>query len=210
MLNKYNETLANLDNLTPFKIQKAYMEIVGQINEHGGVLVPANYVHFTKTEIDELYFAFRKNEKNNESQEEMLDALCDIVVCALGAHIMYLPFKRMETYCTSIFTRLDYLSEITKIINFSIKDISFEDLTPEILGILMHDVESVAKYHKFNFDGALLEVFRNNFARLQFDENGNVLKQPEFLADGSKNPDAGKVIKKLNLNPDLRPFLQDN
>jgi len=37
-------------------------------------------------------------------------------------------------------------------------------------------------------------------------ENGNVLKQPEFLPDGSKNPDAGKVIKK-DLNPDLRPFL---
>jgi hypothetical protein len=64
-----------------------------------------------------------------------------------------------------------------------------------------------AKSYNFNFDGALLEVFRNNFARLQFDENGNVLKQPEFLPDGNKNPDAGKVIKKPNLNPDLRPFL---
>jgi hypothetical protein len=72
----------------------------------------------------------------------------------------------------------------------------------------MTSVYSLSLLHfNFNFKGALLEVFRNNFARLQFDVNGNVLKQPEFLPDGSKNPDAGKVIKKPNLNPDLRPFL---
>ena len=72
MLNKYNETLANLENLTPFERQQVYMLFVGQINEHGGVLVPANYIHFTKTEIAEFFAAYVKDNKL-----EMLDALFD-------------------------------------------------------------------------------------------------------------------------------------
>jgi hypothetical protein len=192
MLNKYHETLANLDNLTPFEIQKAYMQIVGQINERGGVLVPADYIHFTKTEIDELYSAYVKDNKT-----EMLDALCDIVVCALGV-IIIKKGKHKEPFTMYTINQNQILRNI---VNFPMQS----DHSLRNIQCLIDNIYSLA-YKYFNFDKALLEVFRNNFARLQFDENGNVLKQLEFLADGSKNPDAGKVIKK-DLNPDLRPFL---
>jgi hypothetical protein len=193
MLNKYNETLANLENFTPIERQKVYMQIVGQINEHGGVLVPADYIHFTKTEIAELFVAYV-----NDNKLEMLDALCDIVVCALGVIIMM-----GEKYEITSVRHWNEKQLLSKIINFPIDGnyclFKVQSLITDVYSI------SLANY-EFDFKPALLAVFRNNFARLQFDENGNVLKQPEFLPDGSKNPDAGKVIKK-DLNPDLRPFL---
>ena len=83
MLDKYNQTLANLEILNPFQRQKAYIQIAGQMNEYDGVLVPTDYVHFTKTEIAEFFTAYIKHDKL-----ETLDALCDIVVCALGVIIM--------------------------------------------------------------------------------------------------------------------------
>jgi hypothetical protein len=194
MLDKYNETLLNLDNLTPFQRQKAYMQIAGQINEHGGVLVPTDYVHFTKTEIAEFFTAYVKDDKT-----ETLDALCDIMVCALGVIVM----KGGEE--VKPFIRHSKQNELIRnIVHFPING----DHSLSRMHNLINNVYSLSTLnYNFNFDKALLEVFRNNFARLQFDENGNVLKQPEFLPDGSKNPDAGKVIKKPNLNPDLRPFL---
>jgi hypothetical protein len=194
MLNKYNQTLVNFKTLNPFQIQKAYIQIAGQMNEYGGVLMPTDYIHFTKTEIAEFFTAYIKHDKL-----ETLDALCDIMVCALGIFIMEGCKEQKPLIRHSKQNAL-----IRNIVNFPING----DYTLARTHNLMTSVYSLSLLHfNFNFNGALLEVFRNNFARLQFDENGNVLKQPEFLPDGSKNPDAGKVIKKPNLNPDLRPFL---
>jgi len=200
MLNKYNETLANLNNLTLFEIQKAYMQIVGQINEHGGVLVPADYFRFTKTEIAEFFTAYVKNDKL-----EMLDALCDIVVCALGWLITVgARYHKEDKSGMGFWSESSWVREI---ITFSIEQFCSSDKIHKLIYcVYLFGERNFGRYTE-DFDKALLEVFRNNFARLQFDENGNVLKQPEFLADGSKNPDAGKVVKKPNLNPDLKQFL---
>lgn len=205
-MQKYNEVKSNLKNLTPFEIQKAYMQIVGQINEHGGVLIPVDYVHFTNTEIAEFFTAFvnYNKSKSDDHKLEMLDALCDIVVCALGAYIIYSPFGKSFT----IEEKTSY--DVDDILLKAFLDFIMENNVLEACQYYYKNICEVSKtlarnYH-FKFNDALLEVFRINFERLQFDKNGNVLKQPEFLEDGSKNPNAGKVIKK-DLKPNLKPFL---
>ena len=207
-MQKYNEVKSNLKNLTPFEIQKAYMQIVGQINEHGGVLIPVDYIHFTNTEIVEFFTAFVNytKSKSDDHKLEMLDALCDIVVCALGSCIVYFPKIELEEEFIVEFEVYETLNAIKDVLcEFAINTIEGYENDYE-LSNLINKIYSLANYYHFNFNGALLEVFRINFERLQFDKNGNVLKQPEFLEDGSKNPNAGKVIKK-DLKPNLKPFL---
>lgn len=55
---------------------------------------------------------------------------------------------------------------------------------------------------------ALDEVFANNFARVQKDENGKAVLEPEFLENGTRNPKAFKVVKIKDFpKPNLEQFI---
>jgi hypothetical protein len=149
--------------------QRHYMELTGQIDKSGKMLVNVNYVELLKEEYNEFMKARDVNDRL-----EMVDALCDIIVCQAGVNI------QLNCNC----------------------NVYFEDET-EICGhISSHDDE-------FDFMAGLNEVFDNNLARLQYDENGNViLDMREFLEDGTKNPKFGKV-KKKDITPNLKQFFRN-
>ena len=154
-----------LGNLA-LKRQRYYMELTGQIDKNGKMLVNVNYVELLKEEYNEFMKARDVNDRI-----EMVDALCDIIVCQAGVNI--------QRNCT-------YFIDEEKILGY----------------ISSHDRE-------FDFVGGLNEVFDNNLARLQYDENGNViLDMREFLEDGTKNPKFGKV-KKKDITPNLQQFFRN-
>jgi hypothetical protein len=145
--------------------QRHYMELTGQIDKNGKMLVNVNYVELLKEEYNEFIKARDVNDRL-----EMVDALCDIIVCQAGVNI--------QLNCT-------YFKDEEKIFEY----ISYNDC-------------------EFDFVGGLNEVFDNNLARLQYDENGKViLDMREFLDDGTKNPKFGKV-KKKDITPNLQQFFK--
>ena len=146
--------------------QRKYMELTGQIDASGKMIIDVNYVEFVKEEFNE----FRQAREEGDYLG-MADALCDILVCQAGVNIQF--------NC----------------------NVYFKD-AEEIAGYI--DLQS----REFDFIGGLNEVFDNNLARLQFDENGKViLDMREFLEDGTRNPKFGKV-KKKDISPNLEQFFR--
>ena len=64
--------------------QKHYMELTGQIDQNGKMLVNVNYIELLKEEYGEYMKATKAMDKL-----EMADALCDILVCEAGVKIQY-------------------------------------------------------------------------------------------------------------------------
>ncbi len=146
--------------------QRKYMELTGQIDASGKMLINVNYIELLREEYNEFMQARDINDRL-----QMADALCDILVCQAGVNIQF--------NC----------------------NVYFKD-AEEIAGYI--DLQSM----EFDFIGGLNEVFDNNIARLQFDENGKViLDMQEFLEDGTKNPKFGKV-KKKDISPNLQQFFR--
>jgi len=146
--------------------QKHYMQLTGQIDQNGKMLVNVNYVELLKEEYNEYMKATKAMDKL-----EMADALCDILVCDAGVKIQY----DLNVY----FVRHTEIKEMVEFVNC-----------------------------EFDIEGGLNEVFDNNLARLQYDENGKViLDMREFLDDGTKNPKFGKV-KKKDITPNLQQFFR--
>ncbi len=155
-----------LGNLA-LKRQRHYMELTGQIDKNGKMLVNVNYVELLKEEYNEYMKATKAMDKL-----EMADALCDILVCDAGVKIQY--------DCNVYFVRHTEIEEMVEFVNC-----------------------------EFDVEGGLNEVFDNNLARLQYDENGKViLDMIEFLEDGTKNPKFGKV-KKKDITPNLKQFFRN-
>ena len=148
--------------------QRKYMELTGQIDANGKMLIDVNYIELLHEEYNEFVQARDINDRL-----EMADALCDILVCKAGVSIQF------NCNC----------------------------------GVSLKDADEIAVYKcmqsmDFDFIGGLNEVFDNNLARLQFDENGKViLDMQEFLEDGTKNPKFGKV-KKKDISPNLQQFFR--
>jgi len=152
-----------------FERQRYYMELTGQIDKSGKMLVNVNYDELLKEEFIEYIEAREVNDRL-----EMVDALCDIIVCQAGAEIQH------NRTCNFYF---EHKGDISRYI----------------------DLQS----NEFDFVGGLNEVFDNNLARLQYDENGKViLDMREFLEDGTKNPKFGKV-KKKDITPNLKQFFRN-
>ena len=146
--------------------QRHYMQLTGQIDANGNMLINVNYIELLREEYNEFMQAREVNDKL-----QMADALCDILVCQAGVNIQF--------NC----------------------NVYFKD-AEEIAGYI--DLQS----REFDFIGGLNEVFDNNLARLQFDENGKViLDMREFLEDGTRNPKFGKV-KKKDISPNLEQFFR--
>jgi len=146
--------------------QRHYMQLTGQIDASGKMLINVNYIELLIEEYNEFLQARDVNDRL-----EMADALCDILVCQAGANIQF--------NC----------------------NIYFKD-AEEIAGYIS------LQLMEFDFISGLNEVFDNNLARLQFDENGKViLDMREFLEDGTKNPKFGKV-KKKDISPNLEQFFK--
>jgi hypothetical protein len=149
--------------------QKHYMQLTGQLDQNGKMLVNVNYIELLKEEYGEYMKATKAMDKL-----EMADALCDILVCEAGVKIQY----NCNVY-------LGYATEVYDI------------------------VQSMEDDAKFDVESGLNEVFDNNLARLQYDENGKViLDTREFLDDGTKNPKFGKV-KKKDITPNLKQFFRN-
>ena len=149
--------------------QRHYMQLTGQLDANSKMLVNVNYVELVKEEYNEFMKARDANDRL-----EMVDALCDILVCQAGVNI------QLNCNCNIWFIHPD-----------------------EIYGHI--DLQS----GKFDFIAGLNEVFNNNLARLQYDENGKViLDMREFLDDGTKNPKFGKV-KKKDITPNLSQFFRN-
>lgn len=148
--------------------QRKYMELTGQIDANGKMLIDVNYIEFVKEEFNEFNQAREAND-----MLEMADALCDILVCQAGVDI------QLDCNCNVWFIHPDHIEG---------------------------EIDLMSK--RFDFVGGLNEVFDNNLARLQFDENGKViLDMQEFLEDGTKNPKFGKV-KKKDISPNLEQFFR--
>jgi len=146
--------------------QKHYMQLTGQLDQNGKMLVNVNYIELLKEEYGEYMKATKAMDKL-----EMADALCDILVCEAGVKIQY--------DCNMYFVRHTEVKEMVEFLNC-----------------------------EFDIEGALNEVFDNNLARLQYDENGKViLDMRECLDDGTKNPKFGKV-KKKDITPNLQQFFR--
>jgi len=155
-----------LENLA-LKRQRHYMELTGQIDKNGKMLVDVNYLELLKEEYNEYVQA---REANNRL--EMADALCDVLVCQAGV--------KLTIQYSSYFVKHTEVREMVEFINC-----------------------------EFDIEGGLNEVFDNNLARLQYDENGKViLDMREFLEDGTKNPKFGKV-KKKDITPNLKQFFRN-
>jgi len=148
--------------------QRHYMQLTGQIDANGKMLINVDYIELLREEYNEFMQARDINDRL-----EMADALCDILVCQAGANIQF----NCNIY-------LGYAAEVYDI------------------------VQSMEDDAKFDVESGLNEVFDNNLARLQFDENGKViLDMRELLEDGTKNPKFGKV-KKKDISPNLEQFFR--
>ncbi len=148
--------------------QRKYMELTGQIDANGKMLIDVNYIEFVKEEFNEFNQA-----REVDDYLGMADALCDILVCQAGVDI------QLDCNCDVWFVHPAHIEGE--------------------IGLMSR---------RFDFVGGLNEVFDNNLARLQFDENGKViLDMQEFLEDGTKNPKFGKV-KKKDISPNLQQFFK--
>ena len=64
--------------------QRKYMELTGQIDANGKMLIDVNYIELLHEEYNEFVQARDINDRL-----EMADALCDILVCKAGVSIQF-------------------------------------------------------------------------------------------------------------------------
>lgn len=148
--------------------QRHYMQLTGQIDANGKMLIDVNYIELIKEEFNEFMQA-----RDAYDYLGMAYALCDILVCQAGVDI------QLDCNCNIWFVHPDHIEGE--------------------IGLMSR---------RFDFVGGLNEVFDNNLAGLQFDENGKViLDMREFLEDGVRNPKFGKV-KKKDISPNLEQFFK--
>lgn len=84
--------------------QRHYMELTGQIDQNGKMLVNVNYIELLKEEYGEYMKATKAMDKL-----EMADALCDILVCEAGVKIQY--------NCNVYFVRHTEVKEMVEFLN---------------------------------------------------------------------------------------------
>jgi hypothetical protein len=84
--------------------QKHYMQLTGQIDQNGKMLVNVNYIELLKEEYGEYMKATKAMDKL-----EMADALCDILVCEAGVKIQY--------NCNVYFVRHTEVKEMVEFLN---------------------------------------------------------------------------------------------
>lgn len=204
----------------PYIQQSDYMKFVGQIKDDK-YISNANYINFVEEEFKELIEAKRFNYtlhnlcsfltfgiiKRKQQKEDILDAICDILVCVMGTAIecnigcyqvkqkFYTEDTITEDEVQDIFmkwnsckTKKEQTESLQRIWNFAI-----------------------ATGFNYGFSAntlllALQEVFKNNKERVLTGKDGKVKLQPKFFKDGSVNPKAGKVMKK-DIKPNFKQFL---
>jgi len=84
--------------------QKHYMQLTGQLDQNGKMLVNVNYIELLKEEYGEYMKATKAMDKL-----EMADALCDILVCEAGVKIQY--------NCNAYFVRHTEVKEMVEFLN---------------------------------------------------------------------------------------------
>lgn len=211
------KTPQNWSKMTPYEKQLYYMQIVGQVDKGGQMIADRekqpDYLFYIQDEILEYHHALIRGNK-----VEMLDGLADVLVCVLGAGIQY-----KSLMCGKDFNDVNFQrnSKYQGYMSISIHDIEGVKHMPVndkanylhtfVLQKIWYSVIEIAKVsefkqYNFNIEGAFNAVMENNLARIKTDENGKVMLEPEFLENGSKNPNCGKVMK-IDIKPNLEQFI---